>query len=289
MLPTPYFVSFKPRRLPTRKVMTVCIAAACKENKESRLILCSDRKIGTWMASAQLGAKFRWAGRNWPALVSGTMTRAEELLATYRQSLSGVKVDTSNMFDEFKKPALLHKEKRADEYVKNKFGFSYEHLRKNGKKELPASLLYESFSEIKNMELDCDLLIAGFVEDDARIFLVQGNGTVSYHDHFATIGTGGPISEAALYQRQQQKLLGLNSSIYHVYEAKKLAEIAEGVGTDTVLIVLSPPKDEEAEVGFRAVTTKGFVELQTKYTEFGLKKNVSGIDSAKILEQIGGE
>jgi hypothetical protein len=222
-------------------------------------------------------------------LISGTITRAEELIAIYQKSLSGVEIDKLNMFDEFKKPALLQKEKLADEYVRSKFGFSYEYLRKNGKKELPASLLYEAFSEIKNIELGCDLLIAGFVDDEVKIFLVQGNGTVSYHEHFATIGTGGPISEAALYQRQQQKFLDLDSSLYHVYEAKSLAEIAEGVGPDTAMLVMAPPKDKTAMVAARKVTPEGFAELQTKYVEFGLKKNISGIDSAKILKQIGTE
>jgi len=235
----------KPKRLLWREAVTVCIAAACKEDKESRIVICADKKIGTWMAGAEVGFKFSWATRNWPALIAGEVRRATELLATYEGYLSTVTLDRNNVFDEIKKPVLIQKVKLADEYVKGKFGFSYDHLRTHGKKELPASLLYETFSAIKELELGCQLLIVGFLDhggyrNEQFMFVIERDFSVTHHSLFAAIGTGGIVAESALYQRKQFSHRELWDTLYNVYEAKSLSQISEGVGSGTDMAVLSP-------------------------------------------------
>ena len=98
--------------------MTVCIGAVCTDGTKQSLILCADRKTGTWMAGGELGMKFRWAAYQWPALIAGTVARAEELLITYQSHMANVTVSEHNIYDEIKKPALVQKEKLADEYVR---------------------------------------------------------------------------------------------------------------------------------------------------------------------------
>jgi hypothetical protein len=277
-----------------RNAVTVCIAAACKENKEPRIVLCADKKIGTWMAGAEVGFKFSWATRNWPALVAGELRRATEVLATYEDYLSSVNLDRKNVFDEIKKPVLLQKEKLADEYVRGKFGFSYEHLRKHGKKELPASLLYETFSAIKDLELGCQLLIIGFLDhggnkNEPLIFVVERDFSVAHYPLFAAIGTGGVVAESALYQRKQSNYNELSETFYNVYEAKSLSEISEGVGPSTDMAVLYPatkPTKEEPKPRIRSrfVNADGYQELAKMYKQCSLKAvTTTKWDSSKHL------
>jgi hypothetical protein len=274
--------------------VTVCIAAACKENDESRIVICADRKIGTWMAGAEVGFKFKWATRNWPALVAGELRRAEELLATCESYLSTVNLNRQNVFDEIKKPILMQKEKLADEYVRGKFGFSYDHLRTHGKKELPASLLYETFSAIKELELGCQLLIVGFlshgrVKNLPHLFVVERDFSVAHYSLFAAIGTGGVIAESALYQRKQTAHGPLEETLYKVFEAKSLSEISEGVGPSTDLAVLSPAPNPTADkphpfMGARFVNQQGLEILKETYQQCSLKPIAIGTwDASKHL------
>jgi hypothetical protein len=284
----------KPKRLLWRKPVTVCIAAACQENDEYRIVICADRKIGTWVAGAEVGFKFSWAARNWPALVAGELRRAAELLATYESYLSTVKLDRKNVFDEMKKPVLMQKEKLADEYVRGKFGFSYEHLRTHGKKELPASLLYETFSSVKDLELGCQLLIAGFlnqggIKNIPHIFAVDRDFSVAHHSLFAAIGTGGVVAESALYQRKHTAHGSLEQTLYRVFEAKSLSEISEGVGPQTDMAVLSPAPDATKGVPgpyitSRFVNSAGFDALKETYQQCSLKPiTVTSWDNSKHL------
>jgi len=272
----------KPKRLLWREAVTVCIAAACKEDKESRIVICADKKIGTWMAGAEVGFKFSWATRNWPALIAGEVRRATELLATYEGYLSTVTLDRNNVFDEIKKSVLIQKVKLADEYVKGKFGFSYDHLRTHGKKELPASLLYETFSAIKELELGCQLLIVGFLDhggyrNEQFMFVIERDFSVTHHSLFAAIGTGGIVAESALYQRKQFSHRELWDTLYNVYEAKSLSQISEGVGSGTDMAVLSPApapttKTPRPLVVSRFVNDAGFQALSEMYERCSLKE-----------------
>ena len=277
--------------------MTVCIAATCRENKEPRIVICADKKIGTWMAGAEVGFKFSWARHNWPALIAGELRRAVELLATFENYLSTVDLERNNVFDEIKKPVLMQKEKLADEYVRGKFGFSYDYLRKHGKKELPSSLLYETFSAIRDLELDCQLLIVGFLnhgrfKNEPHIFVVERDFSVAHHSLFAAVGTGGVVAESALYQRKQVDHFDLWHTLYNVYEAKTLSKISEGVGPSTDMAILSPAQDPTAEIArpsinARYVNQEGFQALKEVYERYSLKEVTDSTwDSSKYLSAI---
>src|SRR5258707_641039 len=111
--------------------MTLCIAAACRQKDESRIVLCSDMKIGTWAAKAEIGFKMRWARANWPALISGDMSKAARLVKTFSNYLNGIELNSDNVFDAMQGAANIFREKLADGIVRRNFGISYEYLRKN--------------------------------------------------------------------------------------------------------------------------------------------------------------
>jgi hypothetical protein len=252
--------------------MTLCIAAVCAEGEETRLVLCSDHKIGTWAAQAEIGFKFSWIARNWPALVSGDLSMTAELVATLMGTLDSSSFTRYNVFDLIKAGANAFREKLADNIVRTKLSVSYDYLRQNRSK-FPSQTVYEVYSQIAQIDSGAELIAAGFIKDRAYIFVIEKDCSVSYREHFAAIGTGAYIAEPALFQRKQRSVEDLEDTIYRVYEAKKLGQIAEGVGEQTTIAIISasPTPDHTEPIGVRWVTSDGFKFLDAKYKEYGLR------------------
>jgi hypothetical protein len=272
-LKPPFPTRSNPRRLPWRKAVTLCIAAVCKNvgDEVPQFVFCADHKVGTFAAQAEIGFKFKWATKNWPALVAGDLSRAEELISTFAQHLSSVELTPTNVFDEMKSAGDVFREKLADELVRKKLSVSYEYLRLNRGK-FPPAMVYEVYSQIAQLDSEAEMITAGFLGGNVFIFVVNRDCTVSYREHFAAIGTGAVIAEPALFQRKQQKNNFIQETIYQVYEAKKMGEIADAVGVRTSIIVFSPPNEGgEGALELRRVTKEGSAFLDSKYKELGLK------------------
>jgi hypothetical protein len=84
--------------------------------------------------------------------------------------------------------------------------------------------------------------------------------------NFCAIGSGATNAEAWLHYRQQSKFVGLTSTIVNVYEAKKFAEHAPGVGELARLLVI----DREN----RILSTTNNKQLTALWKRFGPRKQV---------------
>src|ERR1700676_4597392 len=98
--------------------MTLCIAASCRHDSANMIVLCADMKVGTWAAKADIGFKLRWARVNWPAMISGEMSRATDLVKTFSSHLNGITLDSGNVFDAMKAAGNIFREKLADEIAR---------------------------------------------------------------------------------------------------------------------------------------------------------------------------
>ncbi len=67
--------------------MTLCVAAACKDNRRSRIVIATDWRAETPIASGDIQDKLYWIDNNIAVLIAGTVSRAIELRDTYRQFL----------------------------------------------------------------------------------------------------------------------------------------------------------------------------------------------------------
>jgi hypothetical protein len=68
-------------------------------------------------------------------------------------------------------------------------------------------------------------------------------GDVLWENHFSTIGTGGPIAEAFLVQKDYNDLMTVEKCVYRVYEAKVAAEKNRDVGPTTYLEIMDADSD----------------------------------------------
>jgi 20S proteasome alpha/beta subunit len=260
--------------------MTLCVAAACEDRKKPRIVIATDWRAETSVASGDIQDKLYWIGDNIAVLVAGTVSRAIELRDTYKQYFSQREkreaqkpesekepVSASNLIDIFKNPLVIFKNKLANEYIGLKYGMTYKaFLSAIAKKEIPESVAEQDLAEIKRIGFDCCLIILLFLDKRPWILRVDDDGSLESCESFAVIGSGEDIANGVLFQRELEGDDPLGRAIYCVYEAMKLGSIAPGVGEFFTLDVLYPPGEKAKTIHGHWLNKKGqrFMENQFK-------------------------
>jgi hypothetical protein len=264
-------------RLPWEDDMTLCIAAACLENGEPRIVMASDFRVETEWTSADASFKMSWFTRKWPVLFAGNVASAREVINAYATSLGEAELTDATLYDQLRRPAQNHKLMLCEHHVKMKLGMSYSEFVEYGKTSLSESVFQETEYEIANLNLGCDLIACGFVSPErsdhfytSRVFTIGTHGEVRQHDNFATVGSGGVIAESVFFQRTLTRFAPLERTIYVVYEAMKLSNIAPGVGRIINMVVLEPTTDG-AGVWSRIVGRDGYKHQQELFLKYAPK------------------
>jgi hypothetical protein len=246
--------------------MTLCISAACTDKNKPCIIVSSDwqTEIGDF-AGAEIQRKLFWIhGDSWPVLTAGTASKGTALIATYRQLFKTHGLNRANILSRLQDPALRHKERLTDDYVRARLGVSFEHFRTN-KEEIDPALWTNIWTDIRKLHLDCSLIIAGFVNGDQFMFQVDPDTEVWRDDNFLAIGTGATLATSILCYRRQHEDRSLAETLYNVYEATRFAYKAKapGVGRIHAFSVLSLGK--KGKTIARGVKSTGVKILEGQY------------------------
>lgn len=274
--------------------MTLCIAAVCYEGRghqsKPRIVISTDWKMESEIAGAEIQDKLYWIRDDWPVLLAGTFTRAFQLKETYRSFIDRAAARLtvmlrSEFMDFFRQPLILYKHSLADEFIGSRLGIPYDVFLAN-RNWFPETTYSELLTAVRRIPLECQLLMPVFLFDDPYLWRT-GEEMVEYCDNFAAIGSGMDIAEASLCQRKRDENTSLAKTIYHVFEAGKLATLAgvAGVGKDHTISVLYPPDDKNLLL-IRDVSSKGVKMLEQKFKEYG-PKHVKSFDfDRKFLEVV---
>jgi len=208
------------------------------------LILCTDMMGSTDSSSAETTYKIHMHSGNFCGLIAGQVASARELVSACLVELDAPPAISkfSEVLTRVRAGIANYKNAFADSHVQSRFGISYLEFRKSGRSAFPADVFREVSWEIKNHYSQAELAIAGFIDKAPMIVKVAGD-TAWECDDFAVIGSGTAIGESSLFHREHNHHYGLDQSIYHVYEAKRLAEKAPSVGKKTMLFVVGPGGD----------------------------------------------
>jgi hypothetical protein len=113
--------------------MTICIAAICDENTDDRkIILCTDRKVGGALGTAETMLKSRTLGvAEWRCLTSGTDTEILCALRLLKNHFGRASyIDERNVLKLARDALNERKKDKADELIQGKFGISYDEFLK---------------------------------------------------------------------------------------------------------------------------------------------------------------
>lgn len=264
--------------------MTLCIAAACQDEKgRDRVVIGTD-----WMATGEIAAgadiqdKLYWVNDDIAVLVSGVVTRAIELRDAYRSELESMKAKKEKLnyrnIRRFIKsgPRLLKKE-IAEEVVVFATGLSYPEFRKAIKTgEMTRDVATGVFRGIEAKDLECEVIIIAFVDKIPFIFQVERSGHVEERDNFALIGEGTYVAEAMLYFRKHESSDPAAMALYNVWEALYMAARRVGTVSKTHSIdMLIPPGERGTHSTVYTLTNAGFKFMKKLFRDqFGVRKIV---------------
>lgn len=224
--------------------VTIGIGAICRYEGKPRIVLCSDMRVEDEYIGSDTCVKFESAGGHWVCLMAGVFSGAKRLTGYYREVLNdpALSLTQYNLFDivaEAPKRMLL---KMTEELI-------YKRLRMERSEFYAALPTHERFlavqDEISALKLDCSLLLAGFVQDEPYLFLIDEDGQISWREHYALLGRGQFEAHAILQQRSYVQTIEVLDALYLVYEAKLWSEKVNSVGNqNTSLLVIEPPTPE---------------------------------------------
>jgi 20S proteasome alpha/beta subunit len=250
--------------------MTVCIAGICLDGNSPRFVICSDQRIETEEAGGEVCLKLDHAGDGWIATFSGSPARARDLVAVFRKAIMDRTdtMDSADLVREFSECAHRQKRTLVENYVQSQVAISYDYLLEKGRSRFPERHFDELMSGVRAIDLGCEVILSGFVGKDPRLFTITREGSVYREESFAATGSGGTVAGASLYRRRYRGHLPIAEAAYYIYEAKKLSEVASGVGQNTDMLVL---KKSEKPGFTKWNTVSGFyiAHLESEYKEFG--------------------
>lgn len=225
--------------------MTVCIAAICDNG--NAIVTCADRQVGLGFTSTDFkDGKFRHLYGKWIAGIAGTVTNAAEVIGEamlHEQALASYAVhDVVPAVERAYRSVRLRKAEA--QHLANR-GWTLDEFKNEGAAKLPSSTYAGIDARIAQFDLGASLLIAGFSEKIPIIATVRDPGTAVDHTilSFWCIGSGSTAAQMSLFARNYVQSMSCEEAAYYVYEAKRLAEAATGVGPETDLYVLRRGKD----------------------------------------------
>jgi len=200
------------------KVVTVCIAAACQEDNEPRIVLCSDTRLDYQdLGSTNTTCKLDVLGHGWCVQMAGHWSGVREwarILKQRVQKASGT-VDAPTMAENCRRSMA--------QFVK--------------------SPLYWN-------DQGYQLLVSGFDRDKPVIFksgVFPQEVETDVNSDFGAIGEGEVIALTLLRQREFHDRVPLSYGAYLAYEAKRASERCGTVGHFTALAVQEPLREDDNE------------------------------------------
>jgi len=281
--------------------MTLCIAAVCDDGPENdpKIVLCADfQKQTEGIGECETEDKVGFVKHGWPALIAGTITRANDLLNVYAAHFSNAQQDINQytLMDHLRAPAHLQKEKLVDEYLRQSYAFDRNYFYGDGAQHLPETFITKVAFDIERIKLDASLLICGFLDEtnfadnsvSARPFLglideyqsaSSSQEYVRIETEFAAIGSGSYTALSTLYRRSQESTDSLSKTIYNIWEANRLSESVPGVGKEYVSIYVLH-KDGKLD----EFNQDGYKHLRKLYKKYGPKDITSNHESDLLVK-----
>jgi 20S proteasome alpha/beta subunit len=164
-------------------------------------------------------------------IVSGTQAK---IAATRAKSVSAMAAAVKDAYVELKA-------KRVEETILQPWlGAGFEEFRSLIAQSAASQILQQVLGAVSQHNLQLDVLVAGLDDAGSHLFVVGHPGVLLPLDTvgYTAIGSGGLHASVRLSLAQHTKANRLVEAVYSVYEAKRAADVAPGVGKLTDMAVL---------------------------------------------------
>jgi len=232
--------------------MTVCIAAYVRAGDTGTLnsiVLASDQKVSLHQFSGDnLTIKMEQVITGWQCLMAGSDVTIASAITNRVLTKLVEKADSleiTDLISAFKEAYQEQLQTRATDLHLSRLKLTMEEFRTKGRRQLGSDVFDMLCDKIARVSFDLEFLVAGFDRyGEGHIFVISNPGVEDIYDRpgFWAIGSGRMSALSMLFYRGQRVITSLEQTVYHVCEAKFMAESATDVGKRTFLYIVSPPQ-----------------------------------------------
>jgi 20S proteasome alpha/beta subunit len=243
------------RHLPTARLVvelypgvcpvTVCIGATCEGGRAA--VVAADRMV-TFGPPMMLTteppelSKIQQLTDRAVLLFAGSVPDGSAILASSRARIGGqVKPPLAAIAAAAKAAYVELKRQRVEENILAPLlGADFPQFQALLAQSSASQMLQQILGLIMQHNLQLDVMVAGLDDDQAHLFVASHPGQLFPMDAtgFAAIGSGALHAAVRLSLGQHTAKANLADAVYNVYEAKRAAEVAPGVGKATDMAIL---------------------------------------------------
>ena len=258
--------------------MTICISAICEgKGDHPHVVIASDRMItseGLSIEFEQKQNKIFEASSSCAIVSAGDALSPADIL---RRAQSGINEMTAPSIEEvankIKDELVKYRKEDVEDQILKPRGFGNLEQFYEKMQSLPPDIytvIDDRISRFDDIEKTfVEFLVSGIDETGAHIYSVYSPGRKSCFDTigYNAIGTGDTHAVSVLTSYNYTNNVSLNDAIWIVYEAKRRAEKAPGVGRGTDMCVITKSKVTHLE-------DKLLKELETQFKKKGEQETV---------------
>lgn len=268
-----------------RRPVTICITAICDGGKS--VISASDSMITNRALSIQFEHPLRKVthlSEKCIALTAGDALAHTELFGMVQSGISQLKSPSiQDIVEQIKECYQNIRKSKIKERILKPMGFgSFQEFYEAHRTLIP-EIAMSIQGRIDNFDYDLDIIVAGAINSNAHIYGINDPGTSQCFDAigFHAIGSGLPHALNTLIAREHHQGTTLEESLLIVYEAKKMAEKAPGVGSNrTDLGILNSE-------GWFQVPDDKLSELGQIHSKWVIKESTWKTDAKSFLKELG--
>lgn len=216
--------------------MTICIAAIGTEAKKEFIVFATDHMITTGTGQFEHSfAKYKELNKTTVAMLAGQALLFEDLTQLNNRDIH---------IDEIKKQIFENFKKKRKDVIENEifsiYGINQDFFVESLQKPIPNPFIHTILEKVSNFKLVTNILLIGYNDGLAIISEINEGGIFDFRNiNFHTIGTGAVQASNTLLFQKHSKNDNLSRAIYNVYKSKRNAEVMQGVGKETDILILT--------------------------------------------------
>ncbi len=233
--------------------MTICIAAICEDGQ--RIVVAADRMF---TSPAPVNMEFETEEKkiepiapNCVALLAGNSGLGTEVLLEVSRKVGGNQSPSMSDVAQWMTEAYIStRARKAEEtHVVSSLGSDFATFRSKGA-SLPVYLqaqpgIYQQLVAVMNQfNMGLEILVSGIDGTGAHLAVVVHPGSHVWLDKlgYGAVGSGAIHALGRLHLAGQTRHRALAETLFSVYDAKKAAEVAPGVGKETDVHIIDKDK-----------------------------------------------
>lgn len=259
--------------------MTICLAAIAKEVNEEYIVFATDHMVTTSLGQFEHSiVKYQQLNNNTVAMLAGDPLLFDDLVKLK---------DSKSPYEQIKLEIFENMKKKRKEIIKNEifemYGVNQQFFIDSLQKPVPNPYIDMILRKVSDFKLETGILLIGFNEGEAQITEINDLGIADFRVmNFHAIGSGNIQAANTLLFQKHDKCDALLPTVYNVYKAKKNAEVLQGVGKETELLILS-------QKGCLKIEKEDLETLRLIYAEeLNVGKKHKNLNTLKIKDKIGG-